>query len=510
LSLVRAAATVGSLTLLSRLLGFVRDVMIAAILGASGAADAFFVSFKLANLLRRLFAEGAFNAGFVPLFARTLEGEGEASARSFAEATLSWMAAVLLVVVLVAELTMPWLVRGLASGFAPGGERFLLAVELSRITFPYLLFISLAALFSGVLNARGRFAAAAAAPIALNIVLIVALLLALRDPRAPAHVLAWGVAVAGVVQLALVAAAAAADGFGLRLRPLPRDPRLGRLFRLVLPGAVGAGVYQINLVVDTWFASHLPAGAVSYLFYADRLNQLPLGLIGVALGTALLPSLSRQIRSGDVDTAQRWQNRAIELGLLLTLPAAAALVTIAGPIIHVLFERGAFGAHAAAATAGALSAFSVGLPAYVLIKVLAPAFFAREDTRTPVIVAAVCLAFNIVIILLLIGHLAHVGIALATALANWLNALILAVLLWRRGYFRPDRRLLRRVPRMLIATGVMAVALAALQGLLPEWPATLRLAAMIAAGAALFVVAAQLLGAADLRELARELRPARA
>jgi putative peptidoglycan lipid II flippase len=510
LSLVRAAATVGSLTLLSRLLGFVRDVMIAAILGASGAADAFFVSFKLANLLRRLFAEGAFNAGFVPLFARTLEGEGEASARSFAEATLSWMAAVLLVVVLVAELTMPWLVRGLASGFAPGGERFLLAVELSRITFPYLLFISLAALFSGVLNARGRFAAAAAAPIALNIVLIVALLLALRDPRAPAHVLAWGVAVAGVVQLALVAAAAAADGFGLRPRPLPRDPRLGRLFRLVLPGAVGAGVYQINLVVDTWFASHLPAGAVSYLFYADRLNQLPLGLIGVALGTALLPSLSRQIRSGDVDTAQRWQNRAIELGLLLTLPAAAALVTIAGPIIHVLFERGAFGAHAAAATAGALSAFSVGLPAYVLIKVLAPAFFAREDTRTPVIVAAVCLAFNIVIILLLIGHLAHVGIALATALANWLNALILAVLLWRRGYFRPDRRLLRRVPRMLIATGVMAVALAALQGLLPEWPATLRLAAMIAAGAALFVVAAQLLGAADLRELARELRPARA
>jgi putative peptidoglycan lipid II flippase len=273
---------------------------------------------------------------------------------------------------------------------------------------------------------------------------------------------------------------------------------------------VGAGAYQINLGVDTWFAAHLPAGAVSYRFYADRLNQRPLGLIGVALGTALLPSLSRQIRSGDVDTAQRWQNRAIELGLLLTLPAAAALVTIAGPIIHVLFERGAFGAHAAAATAGALSAFSVVLPAYVHIKVLAPAFFAREDTRTPVIVAAVCLAFNIVIILLLIGHLAHVGIALATALANWLNALILAVLLWRRGYFRPDRRLLRRVPRMLIATGVMAVALAALQGRRPDWPAILRLAAMIAAGAALFVVAAQLLGAADLRELARELRPARA
>ncbi len=510
MSLVRAAATVGSLTLLSRLLGFVRDLMIAAILGASGAADAFFVSFKLANLLRRLFAEGAFNAGFVPLFARTLEGEGEASAKSFAEAALSWMTAVLLVVVLLAEMAMPWLVRILASGFPPGGDRFLLAVELSRITFPYLLFISLAALFSGVLNARGRFAAAAAAPVALNIVLIAALLLALRDSRAPAHVLAWGVAAAGVVQLALVAGAAYRDGFGLRLRALPRDPRLGRLFRLILPGAVGAGVYQINLVVDTWFASHLPAGAVSYLFYADRLNQLPLGLIGVALSTALLPAMSRQIRSGDVAAAQRWQNRAIELGLLLTLPAAAALVTIAGPIIHVLFQRGAFDAHAAAATAGALAAFSVGLPAYVLIKVLAPAFFAREDTRTPVIVAAVCLVFNVLLILLLIGQLAHVGIALATALANWLNATILILLLWRRRYFQPDRRLLRRLPRMLVATAIMAAALVVLPGLLAAWPSIVRLAAVIVAAGALFVLAAQLLGATDLRELARELRPPRA
>ncbi len=510
MSLVRAAATVGSLTLVSRLLGFVRDLMIAAILGASGAADAFFVSFKLANLLRRLFAEGAFNAGFVPLFARTLEGEGEPGARRFAEATLGWMMAVLLVVVLVAEALMPWLVRALASGFPPDGERFRLAVELSRITFPYILFISLAALFSGVLNARGRFAAAAAAPVALNIVLILALLLALGTAGPPAHILAWGVAMAGVVQLALVASAAARDGFGLRPRGLPRDPKLGRLFRLILPGAVGAGVYQINLVVDTWFASHLPPGAVSYLFYADRLNQLPLGLVGVALGTALLPMMSRQIRTGDSAAAQGWQNRAIELGLLLTLPAAAALVALAGPIIRVLFERGAFGADAAMATAGALAAFSIGLPAYVLIKVLAPAFFAREDTRTPVAVAAVCLAFNVILILLLIGRLAHVGIALATALANWLNAAVLAALLWRSGYFRPDRRLLRRLPRMLAATAAMAIALVVLPGLLAGWEPLARLAGTIAAGGAVFILAAQLLGAADLRELAGELRAPRA
>ncbi len=220
--------------------------------------------------------------------------------------------------------------------------------------------------------------------------------------------------------------------------------------------------------------------------------------------------MSRQIRNGDVAAAQRWQNRAIELGLLLTLPAAAALVTIAGPIIHVLFQRGAFDAHAAASTAGALAAFSIGLPAYVLIKVLAPAFFAREDTRTPVIVAAVCLVFNVLLILLMIGQLAHVGIALATALANWLNAAILTVLLWRRRYFQPDRRLLRRLPRMLAATAIMAAALVVLPGLLGAWPSVVRLAAVIAAAGALFVLAAQLLGATDLRELAGELRPPRA
>ena len=342
MNIVKAAVTVGSFTLVSRVLGFVRDLMIASVLGASAMADSFFVSFKLANLFRRLFAEGAFNAAFVPLFARTLEGEGEDEARRFAREALAIMTTVLLVVVLMALLAMPYLVRVLAPGFAPDGERYGLAVELSRITFPYLMFISLAALFSGILNSIGQFAAAAFAPIILNLVLISALLLANLHPETPAHALAWGVFVAGILQLAWVAVAVRRNGMAIRLQRPRVTPRIKRLFKLMLPGAIGSGVYQVNLVIDMWFASLLPVGAVSYLFYADRLNQLPLGIIGIAIGTALLPMLSRQFRSGQDQAASHTQNRAIEMGLLLTLPAAAALIVLATPIITVLFERDAF------------------------------------------------------------------------------------------------------------------------------------------------------------------------
>ncbi len=503
--MVKAALTVGGLTGISRVLGFIRDLLIAAVLGAAAAADAFFVSFKLANLLRRLFAEGAFNAAFVPLFARAHEGEGPEEARRFAEETLAVMTTVLLVVVLLAQLAMPWLVRALAPGFEVEGERYGLAVELSRITFPYLMFISLAALFSGVLNSIGRFAAAAFAPIILNVILISTLLLASLHPASPAHALAWGVFVAGILQLAWVAVAARRNGMRLRLR-LPRlTERLKRLFKLMLPGAIGSGVYQINLVIDTLFASTLSVGAISYLFYADRLNQLPLGIIGVAIGTVILPLLSRQLRAGQDVAASHTQNRAIEIGLLLTLPAAAALVVLAAPIIQVLFERGAFGPADTAATAAALMAFSLGLPAYVLIKVLIPAFFAREDTATPVKVAAVCLVANVVLILVLIGPLAHVGIALATALSNWLNVALLATILHRRGYLRLDARLRRCLPRMVLATALMAVVLLAVARLLDLGHPAIELALAIAIGGTVYCVTAIISGAADAAELKRQL-----
>jgi putative peptidoglycan lipid II flippase len=505
LSIVKSALTVGGLTGISRILGFIRDLMIAAFLGAGAAADAFFVSFKLANLLRRLFAEGAFNAAFVPLFAKAHEGEGDEAARRFAEEALAVMTTVLLVVVLLALLAMPWLVRGLAPGFEVEGERYGLAVELSRITFPYLMFISLAALFSGVLNSIGRFAHAAFAPIILNLVLITTLLLASLHPLTPAHSLAWGVFVAGILQLAWVAVAAKRNGMGLRLRLPKITPRLKRLFKLMVPGAIGSGVYQINLVIDTLFASTLPVGAVSYLFYADRLNQLPLGIIGIAIGTVILPLLARQLRGGQDNAANYTQNRAIEMGLLLTLPAAAALIVLAEPIIHVLFERGAFGPEATAATAAALVAFSLGLPAYVLIKVLVPAFFAREDTATPVKVAAVCLVANVGLILLLIGPLAHVGIALSTALANALNVTFLAVILHRRGYLRMDEKLKRTLPRIMLATMVMALTLFALDRSLQGLPAILNLGLTIGIGSAVYVAAALATGAADAADLKRQL-----
>ena len=510
MNLVRAAATVGSLTMVSRVLGFLRDAMIAATLGAGILADAFFVAFKLANLLRRLFAEGAFNAAFVPLFARTFEGDGKEEARRFAEEALAVLASVLLIVVLLAEIGMPLLVRVLASGFEPESARFLLAVELSRITFPYLALISLAALFSGMLNALGHFWVAAFAPIILNLVLISSLLLASLHPATPAHALAWGVSIAGVLQLGLVAWATARHGFAPRLQRPRLTPRVRRLNRLILPGVFGAGVYQLNLVVDTWFASHLPAGAVSYLFYADRLNQLPLGLVGVALGTVLLPILARQIRAGQVATALHSQNRALEIGLFLTLPATVALIVLAEPIIQLLFERGAFDRSATVATAGALAALAVGLPAYVLIKVLVPAFFAREDTRTPVLVAGVALLSNIVIINLLIDRYAHVGIALATAIANWLNALLLGFFLHRRGYLQLDTRLISRLPRMLLASAAMAMCLWLLPRALTDMPLGASLPIACVVGGALFLLMAEMTGAASFRELRAQLSVRRA
>lgn len=507
---MRAAAIVGSNTMLSRVLGFVRDVLTAGVLGAGVASDAFFVAFKLANFLRRLFAEGAFNAAFVPLFARTLEQEGKAAARRFAKQALTMLALILLGIVLLAELFMPQLVGVLAAGYTADDPRLALAIELSYITFPYLFFISVAALFAGVLNAIGRFGAAAFTPVLLNLVLIAALLLAHLHPQGPAHALALGVAVAGVVQLLWVAAAARRHGFGLGPTRPRVTPRLKRLGVLVVPGAVGAGVAQINMLVDLWFASHLPAGAQSYLFYADRLNQLPLGVIGIAVGTALLPLLSREIGAGRTDSARTTLNRAIDLSMLLTLPATVGLVLLAEPIVIGLFERGAFDREASLATAATLQAFALGLPAYVLVKVLAPGFFAREDTRTPVVVAGLALVANVVFILLFIDALAHVGIALATALANWLNVGCLAFLLWRRGYLAPDRRLALGLAKAAAATAVMAAVLLLLAETAAGWPALVRLLALLLAGGGTFALAALAVGAVPrdlLTTLRRRLQP---
>jgi putative peptidoglycan lipid II flippase len=511
MALLRSVATVGGYTMISRVLGFVRDMLTAAFLGAGPITDAFFVALRLPNLFRSLFAEGAFSAAFVPLFAGMVAKEGTTEARRFAEEALAALVTVLFVFVVVAEIAAPWLVRVLAPGFAAEPAKFALTVALTRITFPYLLFISLVALLGGVLNSVERFAATAATPVLLNVFLIGALTLVRPVNGA---VLAWAVTAAGFAQFLWLIVSCAQAGLPLWL-PLPRlTPAVKRLIRLMLPGVLGAGVTQLNLVISTAIASLLPTGAVSYLYYADRLNQLPLGVVGIAVGTAILPPLSRQVRGGDDAGAVETQNRGLELALLLTLPAAVALAVAAHPLLEVLFQRGAFGPAATAATAPALAAYAAGLPAFVLIKVMAPGFFARHDTATPVKIALAAMLVNVTLTFLLgvLSPLAHVGIALATSCAGWVNALLLILLLHRRGHFTLDQRSRKRLPRIALAAlgmgallfGLEAVLAPALGGALP-----LRLAAlaMLVGGGLLgFAILTLLTGATSWRELNGRLR----
>ncbi|MDX1576184.1 MAG: murein biosynthesis integral membrane protein MurJ, partial [Kiloniellales bacterium] len=391
-------------------------------------------------------------------------------------------------------------------GFADDPEKFALTVELSRITFPYLLFIALAALLGGVLNSLYRFAAAAAAPVLLNVFFIAALAVVVPLLGLPGHVMAWAVALAGIAQFLLLHVAAARAGMSLRL-PRPRlTPGVRRLLRLMVPGVLSAGAMQVNLLVATIIAS-FQAGAVSYLYFADRIYQLPLGLIGIGLGIVLLPDLTRKIRGADEEAATASLNRGLELAMLLTLPAALALVVIPFPIITVLFEHGEFGRAARDATAAALAAFGLGLPAFVLVKVLQPGFFAREDTKTPFKITVLSVAANIALGLVLFWLLKHVGLALATSLAMWLNTALLALGLRRRGFFALDRRSRERLPRIALASVVMAVTLWIAQEMIGDWflaalPTQIAgLALLVGGGILLYGAAALLVRAVDIHEL---------
>ena len=510
--LLRAISTIGGFTMISRVFGFLRDILIASFLGAGTVADAFFAAFRFPNLFRRIFAEGAFAAAFVPIFSERLEQDGRRAARVFAEEAFSVLSVFLLVFVLLFEISMPWAIYLIAHGFESVPGKMELAVELTRIAFPYLLFVSLVSLQSGVLNSLGFFAAAAFAPVLLNLTLIAALLGFSDSLQTPGHALAWGVFAAGVVQFVWLVIACRRAGMGISLR-LPRlSPDVRRLGRRILPVIFGSSLYQINLLISTNLASRVSDGAISYLYYGDRVVQLPVGVIGVAVGTALLPFLSRQIAAGDLAAAGDSQNRALEFSLLLTLPATIALLIIAEPVTAVLFERNQFTALDTAATTPTLAAFAAGLPAYVLIKVLAPGFFARGDTRTPVKIAALCMAVNIALNLILMQFLAHIGIALGLALSSWLNALLLGWVLNRRGLLTFDDRLRSRAPRILLASLVMGAVLWG--GLLllndplagGELVRALALAGLILMGVGAFGAAAPLTGAASLADLRRLMR----
>lgn len=513
----RAIATVGGLTLLSRLAGFARDILTASVLGAGPVADAFFIALKLPNFFRRLFAEGAFGVAFVPLFAAELQIQGRSAAVRFAEEALAVLLAALLPFTLVALAVMPWLMHGLAPGFVDEPEKFALAVELARLTFPYLTLISLVALLGGILNALDRFGPFAAAPIAFNLTLVGALLLAPPLGWQPGRAMAAAVTLSGVIQVVWMTWACQVAGVRLRLRRPRLTDGVRRLFRLVGPGALGAGVMQINLFLNIVLASLLPSGAVSFLYYADRLNQMPLGVIGIAIGTALLPVLARHAAAGDDAMVRHYLSRALEFSLLLGLPAAVALGVSGGPMVAVLFERGAFGPAETQATAMALAAYALGIPAYVIAKSLNAAFFARQDTTTPVRVAVVVTASTVGLALALLPVLGHVGIALATGLAAWLDVGLLVAAMRRRGILALDARLRRRGPRIAAAAVGMGIALAVGETVLTPWlthPATAvrfaALGALVVMGVLVFGALAQALGGgriSDLRTILKRTAP---
>lgn len=519
MNLLRATATVGGMTLLSRVLGFGRDVLVAGALGSGPVADAFVVAFRFPNLFRRFFAEGAFNSAFVPLFSKRLEGEGEAGARRFAEEAFSVLLVTLLVLTLLAEITMPWLMIVMAPGFLDDPQRFDLAVLFTRITFPYLLCMSLVALLSGILNSLGRFALSAFAPVLLNIILIAALQLAAPLLPSAGHALVLGVTVAGIAQLALLVWGCARSGMSLKLRMPRLTPGVRRLIALGVPGVIAGGITQINLVVGQFIAS-FQDGAVSILYYADRLYQLPLGLIGVAMGVVLLPDISRRLRAGDEAGALGSQNRALELSMLLTLPAAVACGVIAWPLITVLFEatprvlmgdNSAFTDTDSLRTAGALAAFAIGLPAFVLIKVFQPAFFAREDTVRPMYFAGVNTAVNIALGIFLFWRIGLVGLALATSIAAWVNTGFLFWHLQRSGHFIADERLKRVMPRIGVASAGLGLALWLTAQALTDWLngsyglQVAALAVLVLGGMALYGLLVQLTGAASFRDLIKDM-----
>ncbi|AEI95531.1 murein biosynthesis integral membrane protein MurJ [Roseobacter litoralis] len=506
--------TVGGWTLMSRVFGFVRDAMILAYLGTGPLYQAYVVAFRLPNMFRRFFAEGAFNMAFVPMFSKKVEGGEDAD--GFASDAFAGLATILIGLTVLALATMPWLIYALASGFA-GQEQFGLSVEFGRVVFPYILFISLAALLSGMLNAAGRFAAAAAAPVLLNVLLILAMAAAAALGGDVARALIWAIPVAGVAQFVLLWVAVKRAGFNISFRWPRLTPEMRRLVRVAIPAALAGGVVQINLLVGQQVASYFDK-AVSWLFAADRLYQLPLGVVGIAVGVVLLPDLSRRLKSNDDAGARIALSRAGEIALALTIPSAVALIVIPLPLVSVLFERGAATASDSAAIAVAVAIYGLGLPAFVLQKIMQPVFFAREDTRRPFHYALVSMVINAALAIGLAPLIGWFAPAIATTSAAW----AMVFLLWygARSYgdvARFDARFHGRIWRMVGASVIMGFVLwGAAAGLAPylslPWWRALALCALIGIGMVTYFGSGQVLGAFRLAEFKAAMRrsPSRA
>lgn len=517
MSLVKKFATVASGTLMSRVLGFTREMLMAAAVGTGPVADAFYAAFQFPNTFRRLFAEGAFNAAFVPLFAKEIEANGIDGAKRFSEEVFGVLFTALLALTIAMELSMPLLVRyAIAPGFADDPEKLSVTVMLATIMFPYLICMSLGAMMAGMLNSLRRYFAAAVAPVFLNVILIAVLGYAWyegMDGPAVGYALAWGVLAAGVVQLAIVWIAVRHAGVRIGFRRPRLTDNVKRLLWLALPAAITGGITQINTLIGTAIASG-GEGAVASLNLADRVYQLPLGVVGIAVAIVLLPELARALKSGNLVEASNLQNRSVEFTLFLTLPAAAALLAMSEPIVRVLYERGAFTADDTALVAEILAIFGLGLPAFVLIKAFTPGYFAREDTKTPMIFAAISVAVNVSAALALFPSMGAPGIATASAIAGWVNAALLLAVLIRRGHWGRDAGLAKRTPRLILASAVMGAAIwAAVAYLAPQLSSAApvhtqaaTLAGIVAGGMAIYFAAAFGLGGADIGMIRRNIR----
>lgn len=517
MSLVKKFATVGGATLGSRIFGFARETAMAAALGTGPMADVFYAAFRFPNLFRRLFAEGAFNAAFVPLFSKEIEANGVAGAKRFSEEVFGVLFSALLIITIVMELMMPWLVRWIiAPGFADDAEKTSLTIRMAAVMFPYLMCMSLTAMMSGMLNSLHHFFAAAIAPVFLNVVMIAALLYGLwvgADPRDIAWYLSWSVLVAGVLQLAVVYIGVRHAGINIGFRRPRMTPNVKRLLWLAVPAAVTGGVTQINQIIGQAIASG-KEGAIAALQYADRIYQLPLGVVGVAVGVVLLPELSRALKGGQLKEAANIQNRSIEFVLFLTLPAAAGLWVLSDAIIRVLYERGAFSAENTAVVAGILAIYGLGLPGFVMIKALQPGFYAREDTRTPMRFTMLAVVVNSGLAISLFPLLAERGIATAEATAGWINTVLLFTTLVWRGHLAWEWQLAKRTVLLIVSAGIMATALIYALPYAGPWlsPGS-HLLSQIAALGVLIAIAmvvyfsvAFLIGGADLGMIRRNLK----
>ncbi len=518
MNITRAIGTIGGLTMVSRVLGFAREILAARVMGAGPAAEVFALAFMIPNLFRRLFGEGAFSSGFVPLFSKRLNGgNGIEDAKAFTEEVLAVFAPVLMLITAIFIIGMPLLIAIIApDAWAGGDDRMVRAIELTRITMPYMVMICLVSLASGVVNSLDRFTAAAFAPSLLNVALVGTLLLFPGGGMVTARAMAIAVLVGGILQLGLLWWSMARAGVKLRLRRPKMTPAVKELVILILPATLAGGIYYLSQFFYVYFAAKIP-GALVYLAQADRLNQLPLAIIGSALGTAILPSVSRAIDRKETDEAASIQGRAFDLAMLLTLPATVGLMMLSGPIASVLFEVGKMTAADVANTAMVLATLVAGLPAYVLIKVLAPGFYARKDVRTPVIVGASALILGVLSNFILVPLMGLVALPLSTAISAWINMFVLYFLLHSRGHYSLTGGVAFRVGRQIIAAIAMGALLYGLHTVLFDWMETGRiykmigLGGMVGAGGLLYFGLGWVIGAVDkddIKTLLRRKKPA--